>query len=282
MTGTTHRSTAHRGLPRSIAFFALLLALGGWTACRGDEPVPSAGAVPETPSAPPSPIARVRAWGRGSIARIREREAVQMISAVLSGSQMGPGDGWFHPGKSRYGWDWLARRYDGDGDGTVTAEEFTGPTELFERLDRDRDGELNRGDFDWSDGAPFVRQQGMAGQWFARIDKSSNGRITAEEWQQFFEKLAGEKGYVSREDLRAGLFPAAPKTTAPPPGQQGPSVDVLLEGILTGELGSMLEGPAIDDQAPDFELETQAGDRRYRLSSFRGEKPVVLIFGSFT
>jgi hypothetical protein len=224
----------------------------------------------------------LRAWCRDSITRIKEREAVQRVSAILGGSQMGPGEGWFHPGQSKYGWDWLARRFDGDGDGAISAEEFTGPTELFERLDRDRDGELNPADFDWSDRSPFVRQQGQAGQWFARIDRSSNGRITSEEWQQFFEKLAGEKGYVSRDDLRAGLFPPAPKTAAAGPGQQGPSLDVLLEGVLTGELGSILEGPSIDDKAPDFELETQDGKRSYRLSSFRDDKPVVLVFGSFT
>ena len=57
---------------------------------------------------------------------------------------------------------------------------------------------------------------------------------------------------------------------------------MLLKGVLTGELGSLKEGPAIGDKAPDFELETQDGERFYRLSRFRTEKPVVLIFGSFT
>jgi hypothetical protein len=222
-------------------------------------------------------------WGRASIERAKQREAVRMFAAIFEGSQMGPGEGWFGPGQSRYGWDWLARRCDGDSDGVITPEEFAGPSELFERLDRDRDGELKREDFDWSDSAPFVRQQGQAGQWFARIDKSSNGRVTAEEWQQFFEKLAGEKGYVSRDDLRAGLFPPAPRSgSAPPPGQQGPSIEVLLKGLVSGELGSLREGPAINDRGPDFELETQDGKRSLRLSTFRERKPVVLVFGSFT
>jgi hypothetical protein len=167
--------------------------------------------------------------------------------------------------------------------GVITAEKFAGPPEIFERLDRDRDGELKREDFDWSDNTPFVRQQGQAGQWFARIDKSSNGRVTPEEWQQFFERLAGEKGYISRDDLRAGLFPPTPRSgSAPLPGQQGPSMDVLLKGLVSGELGSLREGPAINDPGPDFELETQDGKRSVQLSTFRDKKPVVLIFGSFT
>lgn len=36
------------------------------------------------------------------------------------------------------------------------------------------------------------------------------------------------------------------------------------------------------DPAPDFELETKDRDQKIRLSSFRGVKPVVLIFGSYT
>lgn len=38
----------------------------------------------------------------------------------------------------------------------------------------------------------------------------------------------------------------------------------------------------IGDAAPDFDLETVDRLSRVRLSSFRGQKPVVLIFGSYT
>ena len=36
------------------------------------------------------------------------------------------------------------------------------------------------------------------------------------------------------------------------------------------------------DMAPDFDLETLDKSARVQLSSFRGRKPVVLIFGSYT
>src|SRR5262249_21390819 len=163
--------------------------------------------------------------------------------AILKGSQMGPGDGWFGPAKSRYGWNWLAQWYDADGDEVITEDEFTGPPELFKRLDRDRDGELQRSEFDWSENSAFVKQQSQAGQWFARIDASSNGRVTPDEWDQFFEKLAGAKGYISRDDLRAALFPAgSTRGAGSPRSQEGPTVDILLKGVLTGELGSLREG----------------------------------------
>lgn len=36
------------------------------------------------------------------------------------------------------------------------------------------------------------------------------------------------------------------------------------------------------DQAPDFNLEAQDKSGYVKLSSFRGQKPVVLVFGSYT
>jgi len=40
--------------------------------------------------------------------------------------------------------------------------------------------------------------------------------------------------------------------------------------------------PRVGDSAPDFELRDIQGKDPIRLSSFRDDKPVVLIFGSFT
>lgn len=38
----------------------------------------------------------------------------------------------------------------------------------------------------------------------------------------------------------------------------------------------------LGDVAPDFTLKTSDGSAEVRLSSFRGQKPVVLVFGSHT
>ncbi len=40
--------------------------------------------------------------------------------------------------------------------------------------------------------------------------------------------------------------------------------------------------PKVGDVAPDFELRDVNGENPVRLSDFRGQKPVALIFGSFT
>ena len=40
--------------------------------------------------------------------------------------------------------------------------------------------------------------------------------------------------------------------------------------------------PRLGDKAPDFELRDIEGENPIRLSDYRGDMPVVLIFGSFT
>jgi len=42
------------------------------------------------------------------------------------------------------------------------------------------------------------------------------------------------------------------------------------------------QAPKVGDLAPEFELLDVNGDERVRLSDFRQQKPVALIFGSFT
>lgn len=38
----------------------------------------------------------------------------------------------------------------------------------------------------------------------------------------------------------------------------------------------------VGDLAPDFELTVRGGEQKVRLSSFRGRRPVALVFGSYT
>ena len=42
------------------------------------------------------------------------------------------------------------------------------------------------------------------------------------------------------------------------------------------------EAPKEGDLAPDFTLRDSAGSQAVTLSEFRGRRPVVLVFGSFT
>jgi Ca2+-binding EF-hand superfamily protein len=212
-------------------------------------------------------------------------ESVEQLGTILSGSDlMGPGEGWFHSSQMRHNFKWLARRFDKNGDGRITADEMKEFPALFARLDRDGDGIITAADFDWSDNSPYMRQMGMIRGWMGRIDRNSNGRLSKQEWLEFFEKAAKGKDHLTPEDLREALMATPrPTMTKPPPGPSPEEMlQILVHGTLTGELGSLFEGPGIGERAPGFTLKTHDGKQTVHVSDYRGKKPVVLIFGSFT
>lgn len=213
---------------------------------------------------------------------VREHEFTQMLTAVLKGSRMGPGDGWFKPSQSRYGWAWLAERFDSDKNEKIERKEFPGNDPLFQRLDRNRDGAITADDVNWTESSPFFRQLGQTQQWLMQMDRSGDRRLSKAEWDELFAKLAQGKNYLDAEDVRALLFPP----TAPRPsgggGNDMPSKAILVKGLLDGELGSPCEGPKLGAAAPDFTLKTPEGTKSVTLSKLWKGKPVVLIFGSFT
>jgi EF-hand domain pair/AhpC/TSA family/EF hand len=215
-----------------------------------------------------------------AFAPLGRTEAGAMLAAILSGAPPGPPHGWFHPAQSRYGWPWLAGRYDADRDGVITRKEFTGPAELFERLDRNHDGRLTPEDLDWSAKSPLNRQLQQAAQLFRQADRDTDGRVSADEWQALFRKAARGKDGLLPEDLHALLFPPPPREG--PSGDSRPSRFTLLMGLLSGEIGSSGEGPKVGQVAPAFTLQTHDGRRTVALADYRGKRPVVLVFGSFT
>lgn len=50
----------------------------------------------------------------------------------------------------------------------------------------------------------------------------------------------------------------------------------------TWQLENDRRSPKVGDLAPDFELQDPSGRTAVRLSSFRGKRPVALVFGSYT
>jgi Ca2+-binding EF-hand superfamily protein len=63
-------------------------------------------------------------------------------------------------------------------------------------------------------------------------------------------------------------------------GRPGTKVGEIITGPARGERYD--DNLKIGDPAPDFKLSDSSGKRMVTLSSFRGKKPVVLIFGSYT
>jgi hypothetical protein len=180
-------------------------------------------------------------------------------------------------GETRFGWKWLAEQYDKDGNGTVIREEFPASEDKFVRLDRNWDGKLTQDDLSWSDGGVLGRQRETVFALSKAIDTTSDGRITPEEWLAVFTKSAKEKGYLTDEDLEQLIY--LPRVRKSQKEQQSLVGWLERQGDNAKEFG---KGPTLGELAPDFELRSPDGRTSVRLSSFRGNKPVVLIFGSFT
>lgn len=217
----------------------------------------------------------------------RVPEAVEMFVSILkNGAEMGPGSAWFHPSTSRYGWSWLAPRMDANGDGGIIIDEFLGSPRLFNRLDRDGDGAITAEDLDWTGKSVFLQTKAYVRGRFAAFDRNANGRISREEWEKVFDAMAKGKNFLAAEDLIDVLYPQArPAPRESKPGRTPPDMPsrwTLLKGLFSGEIGSMTEGPNVGEPAPDFTLTTVDEEKQISLADFKGKKPVVLIFGSFT
>ncbi|MCE9525738.1 MAG: hypothetical protein K8R36_06760 [Planctomycetales bacterium] len=63
-------------------------------------------------------------------------EGAEMLIAIAKGSQLGPGEGWFHPGQTRYGWKWLSERHGGNLFTAIPKDKFKGPEATFAALDK--------------------------------------------------------------------------------------------------------------------------------------------------
>jgi thiol-disulfide isomerase/thioredoxin len=200
-----------------------------------------------------------------------------MLVAIARG-KMGAEDGWFGPAQTRYDWDWLAKQCKTDGKAGISRKQFPGSDAAFASLDRDRDGGITRGDLDWSPRSPYVQMNATAGRLFRQMDPTGKGRVSKEDLLAFFEKVGKGKDYLTPEDLRAALL-ATVGTYSP---GDAPSVETLLRGLFASELGSLQEGPALGDVAPEFELPTADGTSKVKLSGLIGKKPVVLVFGNYT
>lgn len=207
-------------------------------------------------------------------------EAVRMLAAVLRGSRMGPGEGWFGPGEIRYSWKWLAGRCGVDAaKGRIPRERFRGSNASFARLDRNKDGVIALDDFDWSERSSYVQKSRMVKSVFGKLNAAGNGALTKDELMKFFDKAAQGKDHLSADDFRDALLGGSSARARP---SDMPSQAVLIRGLFAGELGSMNEGPKLNQPAPDFTLKTFDDKDTIQLSKRIGPKPIVLVFGSFT
>jgi AhpC/TSA family len=214
----------------------------------------------------------------------RRAEWADMLIALLKREQINLGVGWFQPGVPKYDWKWLSTKLDANKDGLIAKDELPKdapyPDLFYSRLDRDGDGEIRSADFDFFSRQPPTTPQMLSRFLATVLDADSNGRITAEEIQNWLKGADKEQaGFLTVDDLNEDFNRAIADLNSG--GDDMPGPDKMLGMFFRGELGVWGAGPKLGEEAPDFTLPTHDGKETVTLSKSRG-KPVILIFGSFT
>ena len=220
-------------------------------------------------------------------------------------------------------WQYLAAKYDSDGDARITPAEYDRSEKNFKGFDRNQDGVIDAADFEGGGGGmrmdPAMMRRMISPMILARYfqadddessltrnelepafrtyDANGDGRITREE----FEEQSETRG--ARPSRRMDRFGTLIVSVA---GEHAETFDLeqltdyfdsIEEGGLVKAPRIMGRGPAsegkVEDDAPnavgkaapDFELPrlgSEDGEAPVKLSSFKGKRPVALIFGSYT
>ena len=179
-------------------------------------------------------------------------------------------------GGGRMGSRWeRMKRFDKDGDGKVSKDEWSGPKAFFARMDADGDGfvdekEVNgasMGGGRGSMGGPGGRRGGMSGRggtpdmgWvFKRMDRDGDGKFTEKDLEKI--RATADKNGDGKLDEKEFMEFLNAKAKRPPRG----------------------EAPKEQGMAPGFELERLDGKGKLALASLlKNERPVVVVFGSLT
>ncbi|MHC5211291.1 MAG: EF-hand domain-containing protein [Planctomycetota bacterium] len=258
-------------------------------------------------------------------------------------------------------WTYLARRYDADGNGRITRDEYTRGDTTFARLDHDGDGAITATDWEGREPSPEeqARRDALAARAVAlltlqadqerdvltrgeleasvtagdadgdgvlqreelearleagavrrappmvamlvagrdpaellvgAVDTDGDGALALPEFLAWFDAQDPEAtGRWTADDLRRALGGiAGPERGAGRGAGRGPGRGRGREpggGAEGGRRGPRDDGPELATQgrtAPDFTLQREHGGETMTLSSFVDDRPVALIFGSFT
>lgn len=219
-------------------------------------------------------------------------------------------------------YEFVAGNYDANQDGSITEDEYGRGEKAFRNLDRNRDGVITaddwqrgrrgarsgRGSSSGGDSVTaeqrLVRQRRFVEMFASFLNVDGEAGIGVNEWRKWTASMpVDDDGAIASDDLGALLGSARDGRMAKMGIRNlGRDLDTDGDGDVTpADLASMFAAldtdsdnvldrgdelrmpPGRGEMAPDFTL-AFADDREKEvtLSSFRGNKPVALIFGSYT
>lgn len=128
---------------------------------------------------------------------------------------------------------------------------------LVKKYDKNDDGKIDRKEYPRGDAA------------FGNLDKDGNGTIEEKD----LEARGGGRARGNRGGARSGERPARPKV--PAVGEVAPDFDLpLADHVAKSDTDA--------DAKTDAKTVAKKVEKTVKLSSFKGDKPVALIFGSYT
>jgi len=162
-------------------------------------------------------------------------------------------------------WEFLADKYDADEDGKITPEEYGRDETHFKRLDIDSDGFIAKAEIDERDRSARSERGGRGGGRFG------GGR--------------GGRGGGGRRGPRGDGEERTARAAAPLEGSEAPDFDLL---VLSEKADAKAEAEDADEERAEEVTEEKGEDeeaeeeKKLKLSSFEKDRPVALIFGSYT
>ncbi len=110
-----------------------------------------------------------------------------------------------------------------------------------------------------------------------RFDKDKDGKISKDEFpgraERFDRVDENQDGFIEKSEINK---------RPPGGGGRGSSMGPPSGGRPPGFPAREDKGPKVGDIAPSFKLASLDGKEEFELKTFKGTRPVVLLFGSYT
>ncbi len=160
---------------------------------------------------------------------------------------------------ARSTWEYLSEKYDADSDGKISPQEYGRDETHFKRLDIDSDGFIAKAEIEERDRSSRGGRGGRGG-----AGRGAGG------------------GRGGRRGPRGGGEERSERAVAPLEGSEAPDFELLVLAESRGKAKKETKKGEEEVEAETEGEEKADAPKKLKLSSFKEERPVALIFGSYT